>query len=166
MPSLLFIPPSFSLFIQRKHPNFSWPHFHASEDVGEVLVCLGTKNPDSYKGPTKLHSFSESGFLCVESERRSERVMTVRVGRFSRNPEEACNTQLFFDHAAVQRVTLISEFYTWSEFASLIVNQNYPYSKSDVSMSEDSQWTPPSFSRRRPAFQQPVSSRGQVLPPR
>ena len=46
----------------------------------------------------------------MESERKSERVMTVRVGRFSRNPEEACNTQLFFDDAAVRGTTLISEF--------------------------------------------------------
>ena len=53
--------------------------------------------------------FSESGFLCVESERRSERVMAVRVGRFSRNPAEACNTQLFFDEATVRTTTLISE---------------------------------------------------------
>ena len=53
--------------------------------------------------------FSESGFLCVESERRSERVMAVRVGRFSRNPAEACNTQLFFDEAAVRTTTLISK---------------------------------------------------------
>ena len=45
----------------------------------------------------------------MESERRSERVMAVRVGRFSRNPAEACNTQLFFDEATVRTTTLISE---------------------------------------------------------
>ena len=57
---------------------------------------------------TQVNFECESGFLCVESERKSERVMSVRMGRFSRNPEEACNTQLFFDDAAVQTTTLIS----------------------------------------------------------
>ena len=57
----------------------------------------------------------------MESERKSERVMTVRVGRFSRNPEEACNTQLFFDDAAVRRTTLISEFNRFMDFVSVFV---------------------------------------------
>ena len=41
----------------------------------------------------------------MESEQKGERVMSVRVGRFSHNPEEACNMQLFFDDAAVQTKT-------------------------------------------------------------
>jgi hypothetical protein len=52
--------------------------------------------------------FSEGGFLCLESERKSDHIMTFRIGRLSRNPEEACNKHLFFDDKAVKKTTIIS----------------------------------------------------------
>ena len=41
--------------------------------------------------------FSESGFVCMEVNRKSDSILSVRLGRLSRNPDEACNQHLFFD---------------------------------------------------------------------
>ena len=51
---------------------------------------------------------SESGFMCVEAEKKSGHILTLRIGRLSRNRDEACSTNLFFD-GSVKRTTLISE---------------------------------------------------------
>ena len=53
-------------------------------------------------------SFSESGFMCLEVKYRSENVISVRIGRLSRNQNEACDTELFFDKS-IQSTTLISK---------------------------------------------------------
>ena len=52
---------------------------------------------------------SESGFICLEVKYRSENVISAKIGRLSRDREEACN--LFFD-SSVQSTTLISKFFT------------------------------------------------------
>jgi len=59
---------------------------------------------------TMFNSFSESGFVCLEIERKSENILSLRMGRLSRNQDEACNTQLFFD-ANIPTSTIISKFY-------------------------------------------------------
>ena len=51
---------------------------------------------------------SESGFMCLEVRYKSENVISAKVGRLSRNQEEACDRQLFFD-ASIQSTTLISK---------------------------------------------------------
>ena len=51
---------------------------------------------------------SESGFMCFEVRYKSENVISAKVGRLSRNQEEACDRQLFFD-ASIQSTTLISK---------------------------------------------------------
>ena len=53
-------------------------------------------------------SFSESGFMCLEVKYRSENVISARIGRLSRNQNEACDTELFFDKS-IQSTTLISK---------------------------------------------------------
>jgi len=50
----------------------------------------------------------ESGFICLEMTRKSGTVMTVRQGRLSRNPEEACDQTLFFD-AHIKPTLLVSQ---------------------------------------------------------
>ena len=47
--------------------------------------------------------------MCLEVNYRSENVISAKIGRLSRNQEEACDRQLFFD-ASVQSTTLISKF--------------------------------------------------------
>ena len=39
----------------------------------------------------------ESGFKCLEVLKKTEDVLSVKIGRLSRNSDEACNQQLFFD---------------------------------------------------------------------
>lgn len=51
--------------------------------------------------------FSESGFVCMEVSRKSDSIMSVRLGRLSRNPEEACNQHLFFDKS-IQPIIIVS----------------------------------------------------------
>ena len=57
----------------------------------------------------KLTTFSESGFMCLEVNYRSENVISAKIGRLSRNREEACDRELFFD-ASLQSTTLISKY--------------------------------------------------------
>ena len=50
---------------------------------------------------------SESGFVCMEASRKSDSILSLRLGKLSRNPEEACNQHLFFD-ASIQPVIIVS----------------------------------------------------------
>ena len=50
---------------------------------------------------------SESGFMCMEVSGKSDSIMSLRLGRLSRNPEEACNQHLFFDKS-IQPVIIVS----------------------------------------------------------
>ena len=56
----------------------------------------------------QLNFFSESGFVCMEIERKSENILSIKTGRLSRNQDEACNTQLFFD-SNIPTSTIISK---------------------------------------------------------
>ena len=40
---------------------------------------------------------SERGYVCMEVLQKSSSIMSLRLGRLSRNPEEACHQYLFFD---------------------------------------------------------------------
>ena len=51
--------------------------------------------------------FSESGFMCMEVYRKADTIMSLKLGRLSRNPEEACNQHLFFD-TAIPSVIIVS----------------------------------------------------------
>ena len=65
---------------------------------------------------------SESGFVCLEIERKSDNILTLRMGRLSRNQDEACNTHLFFD-ANIPTTTIISENLRFiSIIAQLVLN--------------------------------------------
>ena len=46
--------------------------------------------------------------MCLEVKYRSENVISARIGRLSRNQNEACDTELFFDKS-IQSTTLISK---------------------------------------------------------
>ena len=50
---------------------------------------------------------SESGFMCMEVYRKADTIMSLKLGRLSRNPEEACNQHLFFD-TAIPSVIIVS----------------------------------------------------------
>lgn len=50
----------------------------------------------------------ESGFICLELVKKSSSVITTRMGRLSRNPDEACDQSLFFDKST-QSTVLVSE---------------------------------------------------------
>ena len=50
---------------------------------------------------------SESGFVCIEVSRKSDSIMSLRLGKLSRNSEEACNQHLFFDNS-IQPVIIVS----------------------------------------------------------
>ena len=63
--------------------------------------------------------YSETGFMCMELRAESDRVLTLKVGRLSRDRDEACNKNLFFDAASSLRTTLISEHF--SPFSSFCV---------------------------------------------
>ena len=69
-------------------------------------------------------SFSESGFMCLEVKYRSENVISARIGRLSRNQNEACDTELFFDKS-IQSTTLISKLSNNSYQAQLFKNMIY-----------------------------------------
>ena len=43
----------------------------------------------------------------MEVGRKSDSILSLRLGRLSRNPEEACNQHLFFD-ASIQPVIIVS----------------------------------------------------------
>lgn len=49
----------------------------------------------------------ESGFMCMEVSHKSDSILSLRLGRLSRNPEEACNQHLFFDNS-IQPVIIVS----------------------------------------------------------
>ncbi|TRY74844.1 hypothetical protein TCAL_11427 [Tigriopus californicus] len=49
----------------------------------------------------------ESGFLCMDVEKKSPHILSLRMGRLSRNRDEACNPHLFFDVSS-DKTTLIS----------------------------------------------------------
>jgi len=49
----------------------------------------------------------ESGFVCMEASRKSDSILSLRLGKLSRNPDEACNQHLFFD-ASIQPVIIVS----------------------------------------------------------
>ena len=68
--------------------------------------------------------FSESGFMCLEVNYRSENVISAKIGRLSRNREEACDRQLFFD-TSIQSTTLISKQPFWSRFRHGYTFKNY-----------------------------------------
>ena len=75
-------------------------------------MCLLLRNSFQYGYSFIIQtssSFSESGFMCLEVKYRSENVISARIGRLSRNRDEACDTQLFFDKS-IQSTTLISKF--------------------------------------------------------
>ena len=46
--------------------------------------------------------------MCLEITRRSNSVISTKLGKLSRNPEEACDETLFFD-SDIQSTILISE---------------------------------------------------------
>ena len=50
---------------------------------------------------------SESGFMCMEVYRKADSIMSLKLGKLSRNPEEACNQHLFFD-TAIPSVIIVS----------------------------------------------------------
>ena len=45
--------------------------------------------------------------MCMEVSRKSDSILSLRLGRLSRNPEEACNQHLFFDNS-IQPVIIVS----------------------------------------------------------
>jgi len=49
----------------------------------------------------------ESGFMCMEVYRKADSIMSLKLGKLSRNPEEACNQHLFFD-TAIPSVIIVS----------------------------------------------------------
>ena len=48
--------------------------------------------------------------MCVEASKKSEHILTLKIGRLSRNREEACNKHLFFDEEYSKTTTIISKF--------------------------------------------------------
>lgn len=67
----------------------------------------------------QVHFECESGFVCLEAVRKSDSIMTVRLGRLSRNQEEACNRHLFFDNS-IQPVTIVSGKHGHSQRCPLV----------------------------------------------
>merc|ERR1719300_1438441 len=51
----------------------------------------------------------ESGFICLELTRKSPSVIATKLGRLSRNPDEACDQSLFFD-AELKSTLLVSDY--------------------------------------------------------
>ena len=62
--------------------------------------------------------------MCLEVKYRSENVISARIGRLSRNQNEACDTELFFDKS-IQSTTLISKLSNNSYQAQLLKNRIY-----------------------------------------
>ena len=62
---------------------------------------------------------SESGFVCMEASRKSDSILSLRLGKLSRNPEEACNQHLFFD-ASIQPVIIVSSKHGQRERCPLV----------------------------------------------
>nr|XP_040570826.1 uncharacterized protein LOC121120042 [Lepeophtheirus salmonis] len=48
----------------------------------------------------------ENGYMCMEIEKKYSNILQLRMGRLSRNPDEACHQQLFFD-SSIQPTLLI-----------------------------------------------------------
>ena len=59
----------------------------------------------------EISFYSESGFICLELVKKSSSVITTRMGRLSRNPDEACDQSLFFDKST-QSTVLVSKCQT------------------------------------------------------
>lgn len=45
--------------------------------------------------------------MCMEVSRKSDSIMSLRMGRLSRNPDEACDQHLFFDKS-IEPVIIVS----------------------------------------------------------
>ena len=45
--------------------------------------------------------------MCMEVYRKADSIMSLKLGKLSRNPEEACNQHLFFD-TAIPSVIIVS----------------------------------------------------------
>lgn len=72
---------------------------------------------------------SESGFMCMEVSRKSDSIMSLRMGRLSRNPDEACDQHLFFDKS-IEPVIMVSAKHGHRErcplvgkYAALLIRQ-------------------------------------------